>query len=109
MLKPQDIDFARLDYGTLSNDQRALVLRLAMERGCIERSAAVWRMMIAIVAVFRRMAAATVAWHAGYRRRRQRQLDAAALDALSDRALKDIGVARCEIDRLVVEDRRRAA
>ena len=109
MLKSQDIDFARLDYGTLSNDQRALVLQLAMERGRIERSAAVWRMMVAIVAVFRRMAAATVSWHADYRRRRQRQLDAAALDALSDRALKDIGVARCEIDRLVVTGGRRAA
>ncbi len=104
----QDIDFSRLDYAALGNRERALVLRRAMERAHVERSQALWRMIAALAVGLRRMAAAAVQWHADYRQRRRRQSEAATLNALSDRTLKDIGVARCEIDRLVVSGRRAA-
>lgn len=105
----QDIDFSRLDYAALSNRQRALVLRQAMERAHVERSQAMWRMIAAVTAGFRRIAGGIAQWYGEYRQRRRRQSEVAVLYALDDHALKDIGVARCEIDRLVVTGERRAA
>ena len=109
MPKRQDIDFSCLDYRALSNDQRARVLRMAMERAHAERSETLWRVLVAIAAGFRRIARVITRWYGGYRRRRCRRSGAAELYAFSDHMLKDIGVARCEIDRLVVTGERRAA
>ncbi len=108
MPKRQDIDFARPDYHSLSNAQRALVLRMAMERAHAERSEAAWRMMAALAAGFRWIALVVAQWHREYLRRRRRRSEAAVLYAFSDHMLKDIGVARCEIDRLVATGERRA-
>jgi uncharacterized protein YjiS (DUF1127 family) len=108
MPKPQDIDFARLDYRSLSNAQRALVLRMAMERAHAERSEVAWRMMAALATGFRRIAQLVARWHREYLWRRRRRSDAAVLYAFSDHMLKDIGVARCEIDRLVATGRHAA-
>lgn len=105
----QDLDLSRLDYADLGYEQRAWVLRRAMERGRVERSLAMWRMMAALAAGFRKVMAMVAVWYAAYRWRRRRRSGAAALYALSDYMLKDIGVARCEIERLIATDWRRAA
>ena len=109
MPKRQDIDFSRLDYWALSNDQRARVLRHVMEQAHVQRSETLWRMLVAMAAGFRRIAGVIAQWCGEYRWRRRRRSGAAELYAFSDHMLKDIGVARCEIDRLVVDDRRHAA
>ena len=108
MPKRQDIDFSRLDYRALSNDQRARVLRHVMEQAHVQRSQTLWRMLVAMAAGFRRIAGGIAQWYGEYRWRRRRRSEAAALYAFNDHMLKDIGVARCEID-WVVEAGRRAA
>lgn len=108
MRRPQDIDFSRLDYAALDNAQRARVLQLGMERGHIERSLVLWRTMAAVAAGFRRMMATPLEWYAACHRRRRRQSAAATLYALPDRTLKDIGVVRSDIDRVVMTGRRAA-
>ena len=109
MPRHQDIDFSRLDYRALSSGQRARMLRQAMERAHVQRSETLWRMIAALAVGLRRMAGAIAQWYGEYRWRRRRRSEAAVLYALDDHTLMDIGIARCEIDRLVVTGERRAA
>jgi uncharacterized protein YjiS (DUF1127 family) len=109
MPKLEDIDFSRLDYRALSSDQRAWVLRQIVKRAHVERGLALWRMSVALVGGLRRMGAVVVDWYASFRQRRRRRSEAAVLYAFNDHMLKDIGVARCEVDRLVESGRRHAA
>ncbi len=105
MPKRQDIDFARPNDRALSDDQRA---QHVMEQAHVQRSATLWRMLVAMAAGFRRIAGIITQWYGKYRWRRRRRSGAAALYAFSDHMLKDIGVARCEIDRIVEAGRRAA-
>lgn len=107
MPKPRDIDVAHLDQCALGNERRAWVMmRQATEPAYIERGGVLKWMAATVAAGMGRVASMVVEWCAEYRRRRSRQSAAAMLHAFDDHMLEDIGVARCEIDRLVDTGRR---
>jgi uncharacterized protein YjiS (DUF1127 family) len=97
-----DIDFQTLDYRRLTLGQREMLRRHAQRRAKAERDEALRRMFARVGAGLRDSMGSIAVWLAALRLRFEQRRSAATLRALDDHALKDIGVARCEIDSLVL-------
>ena len=112
---PYKLDFDRYlrDYHTLTPGQRDAVVRLVVREAKQARAAAIhrllrslggqsWKAVVRGLGTLRRVSAAArgltaVGWRR-YDRRRRLRATAAQLYAMDDRALKDIGLRRGEID-----------
>jgi uncharacterized protein YjiS (DUF1127 family) len=97
-----DIDFQTFDYQRLTLGQREMLRRHAERRAKAERDEALRRMFACVGAGLRDPLGSIAGWLAALRLRFERRRSAAMLRALDDYTLKDIGVARCEIDSLAL-------
>jgi uncharacterized protein YjiS (DUF1127 family) len=99
-MRHAEIDFPAIDFSLLSSEQRERLKRHAIHRAKDDRDLALRAMFTGLAAWLRRTGSAVVQWRAANRKRRACRHAAAELNALDDRALKDIGVSRCEIGAL---------
>jgi uncharacterized protein YjiS (DUF1127 family) len=97
-----DIDFQTFDYQRLTLGQREMLRRHAERRAKAERDETLRRMFARLGAGLRDPMGSIAVWLAALRLRFEQRRSAAMLRALDDRTLKDIGVARCEIDSLAL-------
>jgi uncharacterized protein YjiS (DUF1127 family) len=106
MASRTEFDFSKVDYQALSPAQRTAVVQEVVRQARVDRAReiavvvrAAWRGISQAALILGRTvsAAATAAWRR-HRDRRARRLAAAQLYAMDDRALRDIGLRRGEIE-----------
>jgi uncharacterized protein YjiS (DUF1127 family) len=106
-------NFSRIDYRSMSPEQQFALMQQIIREAHAQRAQLLGEMIGNLVVwSWKRLAAvagAFVRWWQAYAVRRQRLHAKAALHALNDRELRDIGVSRSEIDWVIDNGRDRPA
>lgn len=101
MCKPYHLNLSALEWRRLTPGQQLRLTRLIVEQARMARARAIRDQLRLPLGLARRTAAAVAAlWRAGARRRQRRQA-IRELGALDDRALRDLGLGRSEIEAAV--------